>query len=160
MEAKEHVVKYFPDVNDSIWNKTILIISDINRPRFAKLVKNQIAKVLTEVPQIYEEIQECHTLRELVISWRKAKWKGERSKDGNRRRKLFEVIRWTKHHDDVLGAMTGLLPDEQLDDVNPLPLDIAKLHVADFIENYDLWEACLEIFEIFECKKNKYCDYE
>lgn len=151
-EAKEHVAQYLPHVDDFIWSCTISTIFDTNRPRFGKLVKQKEAELLGEVVKIFAENAECETLEELIKFSRSAEWKENRRDEGQRWHNATKYIWWTASHNNAMKAMKYLLPDDQREYVDPLPLHVAKLHVADFVEN-DLWEASSEILEIFEWDK-------
>ena len=155
IEAKEHVVQYFPDVSDSIWKRAISFILAENLPRFCKLVKNKVAEILDEVPQIFEQKRYFGTLLELIMFSRRGKWRKECVDDGLKWHETTKGIYWTESHDNALREMEGQLPDEKLKDISPLPLHVAKLHVADFVPNIELWKESWEIFEIFGWKRKK-----
>ncbi|XP_028399913.1 uncharacterized protein LOC114523246 [Dendronephthya gigantea] len=154
-EAEEHAAYYLPDLVRRTWRNTIPFVLGVNIVRFRKMVEIKTAEVLREVPLIFVENRRCQTLFELLRFSRCAKWRKGRELEGNQWKKSTADIRWEESHDNAMKEMTRLGRDDHRRYIDPLPLVVAKLHVADFIENNELWEASSEILKILSWKENE-----
>ncbi len=137
--AKKHLIQYFPHID---CNTIISVIINTNRPRLDKLVKDtelQIVSWILQNPAILTLDQMDKYL---------ARDKRSSVEQAEQWNMLTDGKKWSENHSKAITELKKLLPDNQ-SGVDPLPLYIAKLHVADFLEK-GLWDAGSDILEIFD----------
>lgn len=149
-EAKQYLTKYFleKDIQFSVpgLNGAINLIKEVNRPRLGQLVKKNemaVASSLLQNPAkltfdaVDKELSKGMTRKESV--WKTAKrWK-----------ELTGGKEWSRDHSAAIYELKKMPAKKQSGEVDPLPIQIAQLHLPDFLDK-SLWKAGSDILEIFE----------
>ncbi len=140
--AKKHLVQYFPDIARDC-DTIISVIINTNGPRLGKLVKENEFKIVSRILHNPAVILTLDQMDKHL-----ARGKHSSVKQAEQWNKLTEGEEWSENHSKAIAELKKLLPDNQ-SGVDPLPLYIAELHIADFLEK-DLWDAGSDILEIFD----------
>jgi hypothetical protein len=140
--AKKHLVQYFPELGISHLDSLISAIKNTNCPRLGKLVEQKELEIVSKILQNPAIL----TFNQMDIFL--ARGESSSRKQAERWNELTDGKGWNKYHNEAMIKLKMLLPDVQNERVDPLPLNIAQLHIADFLGKW-LWDAGSDILEIF-----------
>ena len=139
---------------------------DVNKKKFSKAridMVNTIARTCFRDVQYLQDIEMKIAKKHLVqyfpelgnSHWDSlisviflARGESSRRKQAERWNELTDGKGWNKYHNEAMIELKMLLPVVQNERVDPLPLNIAQLHIADFLGKR-LWDAGSDILEIF-----------
>ena len=139
-KAKEHLAQYIPERTRLIWDLTE-VIKKTNGPRLGNVVEQTEKEIVAKILQ-NPAIRSFNDLDKYITSGKsgsdKANWQWNYLTDGKA---------WSKEHNEAITELKNL-SNGRCGTVSPLPLNIAQLHIPDFLSQ-TLWEAGSDIIEIF-----------
>ena len=145
--AKGHLVQYFmaQKIPTNLLDDVIREIENTNCPRLGKLVIERELQIVSRILQ-KPDILTFHDMDDYF-----KKGKGNRS--SKRQAQWWQSLNggknWSENHSAAMDTLKDLCQGNQSERIDPLPINIAKLHIPDFLVK-NLWDAGSDILQIFE----------
>lgn len=133
-KAKEHLIQYIPGRTCLISNLTE-VIKETNGPRLGNVVKRMEMEIVSQILQ-NPTIVTFNDLNNSGSTEANSQWN-----------ELIDGKAWSEAHNKAITELKKL-SNGKYDTVNILPLNIAQLHIPDFLGE-TLWEAGSDVLKIF-----------